>query len=99
MKSSLTKIVARMLRDVAAKIDSGDGSELSESEAMDIMSALCHHVMSKETACRHLNLSKPRFDQLIREKKLPSGRKRVGFKEKVWYKDELDEAVKKLKNR
>ena len=98
MKSSLIKTVARMLRETADKIDGGN-TDLSESEAMDIMSTLCHHVMSKETACRYLNLSKPRFDALIRERKLPVGRKRVGLKEKVWFRDELDEAVKKLKNR
>jgi predicted DNA-binding transcriptional regulator AlpA len=97
MKKSLIKIVASTLRDIADKIDSGDNSELSETEAMDIMSALCHHVMSKETACRHLNISRSRFDDLIRENKLPKGKKRVGFKEKVWYKDELDSYVNKLK--
>lgn len=98
MRPSLMKTVARMLREVANKIDSGDNTELTESEAMDIMSALCHHVMSKETACKHLNLSRSRFDDLIREKKLPKGRKRVGFKELVWYEDELDKCVKSIRN-
>ena len=97
MKKSLIKIVASTLRDIADKIDSGDNSELSETEAMDIMSALCHHVMSKDTACRYLNMSRSRFDDLIRMKKLPKGRKRIGFKELVWFQDELDNCVKKLK--
>ena len=96
MKLSLVKIVANMLRDVANKLDAGN-SELSETEAMDIMATLSHHVMSKDTACKHLNLSRSRFDDLVRMKKLPKGRKRVGFKELVWYQDELDECVRKLK--
>lgn len=92
----LSKLVAKTLRDIANKIDAGN-SEMSPSEAMDIMSTLCHYVMSKDTACRHLNLSRSRFDELIRERKLPEGRKRVGFKEKVWYQDELDACLKRLK--
>lgn len=96
MKLSLVQIVAKMLRDTADKIDAGN-SELSETEAMDIMSTLSHHVMSKDTAYRYLNMSRSRFDDLIRMNKLPKGRKRVGFKELVFYQDELDEAVKRMK--
>ena len=96
MKLSLVKMVAKILRDTASKLDAGN-SELSETEAMDIMAILSHHVMSKDTACKHLNLSRSRFDDLIRMKKLPKGRKRVGFKELCWYQDELDDCVKKLK--
>lgn len=96
MKQSLIKTVVKLLRDTADKLDAGT-SELSPTEAMDIADALCHHVMSKETACRYLNLSRSRFDELIREKKIPQGRKRIGFKEKVWYEDELDECIKKIK--
>lgn len=96
MKLSLVQMVAKMLRDVANRLDAGN-SELSETEAMDIMAALSHRVMSKDTACKHLNLSRSRFDDLVRAKRIPKGRKRVGFKELVWYQDELDDYVKKLK--
>jgi hypothetical protein len=34
----------------------------------------------------------------VREKKIPRGRKRVGFKELVFYKDELDVAIKRMKD-
>ena len=96
MKLSLVQIIAKLLRDTADKLDSGN-SEISATEAVDIMSTLCHHVMSKETACKHLNISRSHFDDLVRGNKLPKGKKRVGFKEKIWYKDELDECIKKLK--
>lgn len=89
---ALKKLVTKLLRETADKIDSGN-CELSESEAMDIMSVLSHQVMSKEDACIYLNLSRSRFDDLVREKKLPKGKKRRGFKELVFYKDELDRAV------
>jgi excisionase family DNA binding protein len=57
---------------------------------MDILKAISHEPLSKEQACSYMNLSRSRFDELIREKKLPKGRKRRGFKELVFYKDELD---------
>lgn len=89
MNTSLKRIIVKLLRDTADKIDAGN-SELSESEAMDIMSVLSHRVMSKEDACIYLNISRSRFDDLVREGKLPKGRKRRGFKELVFYQDELD---------
>jgi predicted DNA-binding transcriptional regulator AlpA len=36
-----------------------------------------------------LGISRSKFDALIKEGKLPKGRKRRGFKELIWYKDEL----------
>jgi predicted DNA-binding transcriptional regulator AlpA len=90
----LRKLVAKELRKLADKFDAGT-TEASETQVMDIMSMLTHEVMSKEQACNYLNLSRSRFDDLVREKKIPKGRKRVGFKEKIWYRDELDECKRK----
>ena len=89
MQETLKKMIVKLLREVADKIE-GNTCELSESEAMDIMGVLSHQAMSKEDACIYLNLSRSRFDDLVREKKLPKGKKRRGFKELVFYKDELD---------
>lgn len=92
------KLVVKYLRDIADKIDAGT-SEISETEAVDILGVISHQVMSKEQACRYLNLSRARFDDLVREKKIPRGKKRVGFKELVFYRDELDLAAKKLRDK
>lgn len=86
---SLKKTVVRLLRDTANKIDSGN-CEISEEEAMAIVNNMTHIAISKESACRHLNMSRSKFDDLIRQGKIPEGKKRVGFKEKIWFKDELD---------
>lgn len=91
---ALKKFLAKLLRETADKIDSGN-CELSETEAMDIMRVVAHESMSKEQACRYLNISSSRFGDLIREKKLPKGRKVTGFKELRWYKDELDSCLKR----
>ena len=87
--SSLKKLIVKLLRETADKIDTGN-SELTDSETMEIMSVLAHQAMSKEDACIYMNMSRSKFDNLISEGKLPKGRKRRGFKELVFYKDELD---------
>lgn len=51
---------------------------------------MTHVAVSKEKACRHLNMSRSKFDSKVLEGIIPKGRKRVGFKELVWYLDELD---------
>lgn len=89
---ALKRLVSKLLRETADKIDSGT-CELSDTEAMDIMSVLSHQVMSKEDACLYLNLSRSRFDDLVREGRLPKGRKRRGFKELCYWKDELDRCI------
>jgi len=83
------KLVVKYLREVADKIDVGT-SEITETEAMDIMRVIAHEALSKEQACNYLNLSRSRFDDLVREHKIPKGMKRRGYKELVWYKDDLE---------
>ena len=83
------KLVVKYLRETADRISAGT-SEVTESQAVDILRVIAHEIMSKEEACQFLNLSRSRFDDLVREHKIPQGIKRVGFKEKFWYKDELE---------
>ena len=96
MQSLLIKLLTKTLRDTANKLDAGN-SELTEEEAMDILSVLTHKTLSKEQACEYVNLQSSQFDNLIRQGKLPKGRKRRGFKELVWYEDELKAAITKVK--
>ena len=93
---SLKERVIKLLREITDKIDAGN-SELSESEAMDIMSVLCHESISKAQACIYLNLRRAQFDNLVRAGKLPKGRKVTGFTELRWYKDDLDRYKQKDK--
>ena len=86
----IKKTISKLLRKIADKIDS-DTCELTEEQAMDIMSVIGHEVLSKDEACSYLNISRSKFDGLIRERKLPKGRKRRGFKELFFYKDELSD--------
>ena len=92
----LTKIITKTLRETADKIDAGN-SELTEEESMELLSILSHKVLSKEQAYTFVGLQISQFDNLIRQGKLPKGRKRRGFKELVWYEDELKDAITKVK--
>ena len=83
------RLVTKYLRNTADEIDAGT-SEITESEAMDILRVVAHESMSKEQACNYLNLSRSRFDDLVREQKVPKGKKVAGFKELRWWKDELE---------
>lgn len=85
---ALKQLIIHLLRDTANKIDAGT-CELSEEEATQMLEVLSHIALSKEQACIYLNISRSRFDDLVRQGKLPKGKKRVGFKELFWYKDEL----------
>ena len=93
MNNFLRKYVVKILREAADKIDAGT-CELDEEQVMDIASAISHQVLSKDEACSYLNLSRSRFDDLVREGKIPKGKKRRGFKELIWYKDELTETIR-----
>lgn len=88
MSKLIKSVVSKLLRGLADRVES-DTCELNEQQAIEIMSVIGHDVLSKDEACGYLNLSRSRFDALVLEGKIPEGRKRRGFKEKFWYKDEL----------
>lgn len=88
MQETLKKLLIKLLRETANEIESNN-CELSDQEMTDIMGIMSHRVLSKEQACSYLNLSRSRFDDLVREGRIPKGRKRRGFKELIWFEDEL----------
>ena len=89
------KEFVRMLRELADKIDAGN-SEIDEEQSLRIMKLIAHQPLSKEQAAIHLNMSTKKFDNLVREGYFPKGRRKLGWKEKVWYEDEIDKAYKRL---
>lgn len=84
----IKRTVSKLLRQIADKIDGGT-CELDEEQAMNIMATIGHGPLSKDAACSYLNISRSKFDSLVADGKLPKGKKRRGFKELVFYKDEL----------
>lgn len=93
--SFISEQFVMLLRRTADKIEAGS-CELNEEQAIEIMKLIAHQPLSKEQSALHLNMSTNKFDALVKLNKLPKGRKRLGFKEKVWYQDELDEYVRRI---
>jgi len=91
------KLVVKYLKEVAEKIEAGT-SEITESQAVDILRIVAHEVLTKEQACNYLNMSRSKFDGYVREGIIPKGRKTTGSNELKWYKDELDTAAYKFQN-
>lgn len=86
---NLRSILVKHLHEIADNIDK-QSCELSDDEILDVMNAITHLSMSKEEACLYMRLSRSEFDKRVREGKIPKGRKRRGYKELRWYRDELD---------
>lgn len=92
----LHKLLVKELRKAADKLEAGT-CELSMDEAMHLAETLAHIPLSKEDACKFLNVSRPTFDLHVSLGNIPKGRKKTGFKELVWYKDELQKCVERLR--
>ena len=92
--------VANLLGDeliATGKRFKAGNSHITEEQAMEILSVVCHQEMSREEVCDELNVNNSKFYDLITLGKIPAGRKRGKFKEKYWYKDEIRKALSKLR--
>ena len=92
ISSPIKKIVVSLIRDFANKIENGN-SNITIEEAGNILSAIAHIAMTKEEVCDYLNISRSRFDDLVREGKFPRGKKIKHKINLVWYKDEILSAI------
>ena len=85
----IKKLLAQYLRDSAYKIEH-DQCELTTEQQEELLHAIGKIPMSKTQAFKFLGISRSKFDYLLRCDRIPQGRKRFGFNELVWYKDELE---------
>ena len=81
-----------LIRNYANKIENGN-SNITIEEAGNILSAIAHIAMTKEEVCDYLNISRSRFDDLVREGKFPRGKKVKHKTNLIWYKDEILSAI------
>ena len=94
----MIKVLQKLLRKIDKDIDAGN-TNITEEEALEMATILKEYVrkdtpMSKYQAYTYLNISRATFDNLVKEKKLPEGKKVAGFKELFWYKKDLDNYIK-----
>lgn len=72
--------------------------EIDKETAMQILSIVAHEPLSKAQSFQELHMSRSKFDSLVNKGELPVGRKRLGFNELTWYKDELLTCCEEFKN-
>lgn len=94
----MIKVLQKLLRKIDKDIDAGN-TNITEEEALEMATILKEYVrkdtpMSKYQAYTYLNISRATFDNLVKEEKLPEGKKVAGFKELFWYKKDLDNYIK-----
>lgn len=93
----MLKVIKQLLLKIVDDIDSGN-SNITEDEEIDIIELLKSFrkdtPMSKYQAYTYLNMSRASFDNLVKAHKLPYGVKLPGFKEKFWYRKDLDKYIK-----
>lgn len=97
MNKELATKVGEMLIQTGNKIKAGN-SELTEEEAMDVMRIIVHEPIGREEVCKEMNINNTKFYDLMTLNKIPKGRKRRSFKELYWYRDEIRDAIIKLRS-
>ena len=90
----MLKVIRELLLKMVDNIDAGN-SNISEEECNSIINTLKAFTekdipMSKYQAFNYLHISRATFDNLVREGKIPQGKKQQGFNELQWFKKDLD---------
>lgn len=97
MNPILKNLLSKEVHKFLDKLDS-DVVECNDDEAMNIIEAIAHEPMSKESVLIHTGFSRSKFDDYCRRGLFPKGRKRSGWKELCWYRDEINRALLVIKN-
>lgn len=96
----MLQVIKKLLLKIIADIDAGN-SELSEKEMVEVIDSLKRYnfrekYISKYQAYTYLNISRAKFDNLVREGLLPRGKKIEGFKELQWSLKEIKDFNKNV---
>ena len=99
----ILNLIKKQLYSIISAIDAGN-SNITEEEALKLTKVLQSYTdktvkMSKYQACMYLHISRATFDNYVREGSIPRGKKEAGFKELFWTLKDLDDFVRKAKNK
>lgn len=91
---NMLELIKKLLLQIIRDIDTGN-SNLTEEEQLKAIEEINNFTrkdvgLSKHQAYTYLNMSRSNFDRLIKEGKIPKGKKINGFKELRWYKKDLN---------
>ena len=97
----LTSIKTILIRELESTIEKVRKDELvcSEDEAMRLIASLAHEPMSKERVLVYLGWSRAKFDDYVHRGLMPKGRKRSGWKELCWYRDEINDCLMDIRQK
>lgn len=98
MNQAILDFVGKTLIDIGNKIIKHE-CELTDEQASLILGTVGHIEMNLEQACKYVNLKQSRFRDLVRDGTFPKGRKKLGNSFLIWYKDELDIAIRQTQSR
>lgn len=95
----MLQIVRNLLLKIVDDIDAGN-SNVDEEELMQIAKFLNRtmrkdRMLNKYQAYTYLNISRAKFDNMVREGLIPRGKKVAGSRELRWCKKDLPTPVKK----
>ena len=95
----MLQTIKKLLLQIVDDIDAGN-SNADEKELMQIVGALRKYtrkdrLINKYQAYTYLNISRAKFDNMIREGLIPRGIKEPGSRELKWRKKDLPTPVKK----
>lgn len=93
----MLQLIKQLFLNIIDDIDAGN-SNISEQDCIKIINTIKEYAhtdeeLSKYQAYTYLNISRASFDNMVREGKLPKGKKIAGFKELRWSRKEIDEYV------
>ena len=96
----MLQVIKKLLLKMVDDIDSVN-SELNTDNMYEIVDILKRYnfrdkFISKYQAYTYLNISRAKFDNLVRAGELPRGKKIVGFRELQWSLKEIKEYGKKV---
>lgn len=98
MENRIKNLLIRELERLL-KLIKEDKCSMTDTEAMQLISMLCHEAMSKEQVLVYLGWSRSKFDDYCAKGLMPRGHKRNGWKELCWYKDEINDALVNIRRR
>lgn len=95
----MLRVLKKQLLKIVDDIDVGN-SEISDEDAVQVAEFLKRfnlrdRMISKYQAYTYLNLRRAQFDNLVRDGKLPKGKKVEGFKELQWSLKEIKDAKRR----
>lgn len=91
------QLIKKVLLAIINQIDEGTCT-LTEQQAEDTLRLLTFYSdnrekLSRTQAAKYLNMNLKTFDRYVKSGKIKQGQKILGFKEKFYIKEELDEVV------